>query len=67
MRTYAKYIKRAKELGAIEAKVIPVKSIIAAEWVRLKCKFGCSGLRPVPDLPALFTHTGGDPPGIGLL
>jgi predicted metal-binding protein len=40
---YAKYIKRAKAMGAIEAKVIPVKSIIVADWVRLKCKFGCDG------------------------
>jgi predicted metal-binding protein len=40
---YASYIKRAKELGVKEAKIIPVKSIIAAEWVRLKCQFGCDG------------------------
>jgi predicted metal-binding protein len=40
---YTKYIKRAKAMGAKEAKVIPVKSIVVAEWVRLKCKFGCDG------------------------
>ena len=43
MRGYTKYIKRARELGAVEAKVIPAKSIVAAEWVRLKCQFGCDG------------------------
>lgn len=40
---YAKYIKRAKGMGAIEAKAITVKSIIVGDWVRLKCKFGCDG------------------------
>jgi predicted metal-binding protein len=43
MPAYTKYIKCTKELGAIEAKIIPVKSIVVAEWVRLKCQFGCSG------------------------
>lgn len=43
MRKFAKYIRRLKELGAIEAKVIPAKTIIAAEWVRMKCQFGCDG------------------------
>jgi predicted metal-binding protein len=43
MRGYVKYIKRAKELGAKQAKVISAKTIVAAEWVRLKCKFGCGG------------------------
>jgi len=35
MRGYVKYIKRAKELGAKQAKVISAKTIVAAEWVRL--------------------------------
>jgi predicted metal-binding protein len=42
-RKYEKYVERAKELGAKDAKVITAKSIVAAEWVRLKCKFGCDG------------------------
>jgi len=42
MRKYAKYIKKVKELGAKEAKIISAKSIVTAEWVRLKCQFGCS-------------------------
>lgn len=43
MKKYAKYLKRAKKLGAKEAKVIPAKSIVTAEWVRFKCRFGCDG------------------------
>jgi predicted metal-binding protein len=43
MRAYQKYIKRAKELGAKDAKIILAKSIVTAEWVRMKCKFGCGG------------------------
>ncbi len=41
MRDGSTYIKRAKMLGASAAKVIPAKSVVAAEWVRLKCQFGC--------------------------
>ena len=43
MSVYIKYIKRAVEMGAREAKVIAPSSIVAAEWVRLKCQFGCDG------------------------
>jgi predicted metal-binding protein len=43
MRSYSKYLKRAQELGARGAKVIPAKSIVTAEWVRMKCQFGCDG------------------------
>jgi len=43
MRIYSKYITRAKQLGARGAKVIQAKSIVAAEWVRMKCQFGCDG------------------------
>ena len=59
MRSFVKYIKRSKELGAIEAKVIPAETIVAAEWVRMKCQFGCDGFgqsltcppySPTPDL-----------------
>ncbi|MHC4661735.1 MAG: DUF2284 domain-containing protein, partial [Planctomycetota bacterium] len=37
------FVKRAKELGAIRAKIIKASSIKTAEWVRLKCRFGCGG------------------------
>ena len=43
MHGYAKYIQCAKVLGAKQVKAILVKTIVVAEWVRLKCKFGCDG------------------------
>jgi predicted metal-binding protein len=43
MRKFARYIKKAKSLGAQGAKIIPARSIVTAEWVRLKCQFGCDG------------------------
>ncbi len=43
MDKYAKYVARAKELGAKDARIIPADSVITAEWVRAKCKFGCGG------------------------
>ena len=43
MPAYLKFIKLAQELGATDSKVISAKTIIVAEWVRLKCKFGCGG------------------------
>jgi predicted metal-binding protein len=30
-------------MGAKQAKIISPKTIVVAEWVRMKCKFGCSG------------------------
>ena len=38
-----RYVKRAKELGAEGAKVIPTGRVFTADWVRLKCHFGCGG------------------------
>ncbi|MFC1699837.1 DUF2284 domain-containing protein [Candidatus Omnitrophota bacterium] len=43
MDKFAKYIQRAKRLGIKEAKIIPARSIVTAEWVRMKCQFGCDG------------------------
>jgi predicted metal-binding protein len=43
MKKYEKYITRAKELGAKDAIIIPTNSIVTAEWVRLKCQYGCDG------------------------
>jgi predicted metal-binding protein len=37
------FIKRAFELGAIEAKIISPKQVFTAEWVRRKCQYGCDG------------------------
>lgn len=33
----------AKRRGALHAKVIESKSVIASPWVRFKCQFGCDG------------------------
>jgi predicted metal-binding protein len=38
-----KYCERALEMGLDGAKVIDPHSIVTAEWVRLKCQFGCTG------------------------
>lgn len=34
---------RAVTLGATKSKIIEVKSVKTAAWVRYKCQFGCSG------------------------
>ncbi|MFA5063657.1 MAG: DUF2284 domain-containing protein [Candidatus Omnitrophota bacterium] len=43
MPDFTKYIKHAKGLGAKEARIISPKTIVVAEWVRMKCQFGCDG------------------------
>lgn len=35
------FLKRARELGAEGAKLIPTRRVFTAEWVRLKCQYGC--------------------------
>ena len=40
---YREYVEQALEAGAFEAKVIPVRNVVTAEWVRMKCQFGCDG------------------------
>lgn len=37
------YCNKALEMGVTGAKVIDPRSIVTAEWVRMKCQFGCSG------------------------
>jgi predicted metal-binding protein len=32
---------RALELGADRATVVPAESVVVAEWVRMKCLYGC--------------------------
>ena len=39
----AKFRKVARDMGALEAKVVDAKSVVTAPWVRLKCQFGCGG------------------------
>ena len=37
------YCEEVLELGAGRAMVVDPRSVITAEWVRMKCQFGCSG------------------------
>lgn len=37
------YIVQALRAGALEAKIIRARNVVTAEWVRLKCQFGCDG------------------------
>jgi predicted metal-binding protein len=37
------FLKRAVEVGALNAKLISPKDIVTSNWVRWKCQFGCGG------------------------
>ena len=59
MNSPESYCKRALEMGIDAARVIDPRSIVTAEWVRMKCQFGCSGFgirlccppfTPTPDI-----------------
>jgi predicted metal-binding protein len=39
--TFEIYCKKALQMGMDGAKVIEPRSIATAEWVRMKCQFGC--------------------------
>jgi predicted metal-binding protein len=43
MKPVEVYRKESLELGADGAKVVDPHSVITAEWVRMKCQFGCPG------------------------
>jgi len=49
----ARYVRRAKALGAQGAKIIGPRGVICAEWVRLKCEFGCDGYGQCRTCPPL--------------
>lgn len=38
-----KYIKIAEKLGARWVKLIHPKNVVVAEWVKMKCQYGCGG------------------------
>lgn len=38
-----KFIAAARELGALNARIIEANSVVTAHWVRLKCQYGCDG------------------------
>jgi predicted metal-binding protein len=39
----ARWAARARELGAQDAVLVRPASVVCAEWVRLKCQYGCDG------------------------
>jgi predicted metal-binding protein len=41
MKKLETYCQRALEMGFDGAKIIDPHSIVTAEWVRMKCQFGC--------------------------
>ena len=59
MKPVEDYCKKALEIGIDDAKVITPRSAVTAQWVRMKCQFGCQGYgnshccppnTPTPDL-----------------
>jgi len=59
MKPLEDYCKKALELGVDGAKQIDPRSVVTAEWVRMKCQFGCTGFglslccppsTPTPDI-----------------
>ena len=43
MRPVEIYCKEVLETGVDGAKVIDPRSVVTAEWVRMKCQYGCPG------------------------
>jgi len=43
MKPLQNYVEKALEIGVDGAKVIDPGSVVTAEWVRMKCQFGCPG------------------------
>jgi len=39
----SRFVARALELGAVDAKVVDAGSVVTAAWVRQKCQYGCGG------------------------
>jgi len=43
MSDLQKYAKKSLSMGITRAKIIKTTTIVVANWVRLKCQFGCDG------------------------
>jgi predicted metal-binding protein len=59
VKSVESFCKRAIEMGIEGAKIIEPGSVVTAEWVRLKCQYGCPGFgeslccpprTPTPDM-----------------
>ncbi len=46
-------LKRALELGVEKAKIIDTETVVVAEWVRWKCRYGCPLFEKDPFHPPL--------------
>jgi len=42
-RPFETYLALARRAGTREARIIPARSVVTAEWVRFKCQYGCDG------------------------
>ena len=40
---YTQASQKAREIGALDAKVISPSTVVVGQWVRWKCQFGCGG------------------------
>jgi len=38
-----RWVARAREMGAPDAKIVGPAGVLTAAWVRLKCQYGCDG------------------------
>ncbi len=61
------YCQKAMERGMDGAKVIDPRSIVTAEWVRMKCQFGCPGYGGRLCCPPHTPDARGHPQGTRLL
>ena len=61
MKSLESFCKRALEMGIDGAKIIDPRSVVTAEWVRLKCQYGCPGFGEEPLLSTPYTHARRDP------
>jgi predicted metal-binding protein len=59
MKSVGSFCKKAIKMGLDGAKIIDPGSIVTAEWVRMKCQYGCTGFgtslccpprTPTPDI-----------------
>jgi predicted metal-binding protein len=40
---YEELCRRALELGALDARVISIDTVVTAPWTRMRCQYGCAG------------------------
>jgi predicted metal-binding protein len=66
MKPVEVYCQEVLEMGVDGAKVIDPRSVVTAEWVRMKCQFGCPGFgrslccpphTPTPDITRKVVHS----------